>query len=32
MRTYMAKATELNRKWYIIDAEGKPLGRRLPQF
>ena len=27
MRTYMAKASELQRKWYIIDAEGKPLGR-----
>ncbi len=31
MRTYMAKATELNRKWYIIDAEGKPLGRVAAQ-
>ncbi len=27
MSTYMAKATELERKWYIIDAAGKPLGR-----
>ncbi len=27
MSTFMAKAEELNRKWYIIDAEGKPLGR-----
>ena len=31
MRTYMAKATELNRKWYIIDAEGKPLGHVAAQ-
>ena len=23
----MAKAQEVERKWYIIDAEGKPLGR-----
>ncbi len=27
MSTFMAKAEELNRKWYIIDAEGKSLGR-----
>ncbi|MBC7765422.1 MAG: uL13 family ribosomal protein, partial [Hyphomonadaceae bacterium] len=27
MSTFMEKATDLNRKWYIIDAEGKPLGR-----
>jgi len=25
--TYMAKANEVERKWYIIDAEGKTLGR-----
>lgn len=31
MRTYMAKASELERKWYIIDAEGKPLGRVAAQ-
>lgn len=31
MRTFMAKAEELNRKWYIIDAEGKPLGRVAAQ-
>ena len=31
MRTYMAKATELNIKWYIIDAEGKPRGRVAAQ-
>ena len=27
MSTFMAKAEELSRKWYIIDAEGKSLGR-----
>jgi len=25
--TYMAKPNEVERKWYIIDAAGKPLGR-----
>ena len=25
--TYSAKATEIERKWYIIDATEKPLGR-----
>lgn len=27
MKTFMAKAEEVNRKWYAVDAEGKPLGR-----
>lgn len=27
MNTFMAKAENIERKWYIIDAEGKPLGR-----
>lgn len=27
MSTFMAKAQDVERKWYIIDAEGKPLGR-----
>lgn len=27
MRTFMAKPMEIQRKWYIIDAEGKTLGR-----
>lgn len=27
MKTFMAKAEEVNRKWYVIDADGKPLGR-----
>lgn len=25
--TYMAKPNEVERKWYLIDAEGKTLGR-----
>ncbi|MGM7637284.1 50S ribosomal protein L13 [Bacillus sp. Hm123] len=25
--TYMAKANEIERKWYVVDAEGKTLGR-----
>ena len=31
MSTYMAKAGEVARKWYIIDAAGKPLGRVAAQ-
>ena len=27
MSTYMAKAETLERKWYVLDAAGKPLGR-----
>lgn len=27
MSTFMAKASEVERKWYIVDAEGKSLGR-----
>jgi large subunit ribosomal protein L13 len=27
MKTYMAKAEEIRRKWYVVDAAGKPLGR-----
>ena len=26
-KTYSAKPAEIDRKWYIIDAAGKPLGR-----
>lgn len=29
--TYMPKAGEVERKWYIIDAAGKPLGRVAAQ-
>ncbi len=27
MSTYVAKASEITRKWYVVDAEGKTLGR-----
>lgn len=27
MGTFMAKAAEVQRKWYILDAAGRPLGR-----
>ncbi len=27
MKSYMAKSAEIDRKWYVIDAEGKVLGR-----
>jgi large subunit ribosomal protein L13 len=27
MKTYMAKPGEIDKKWYILDAEGKVLGR-----
>ena len=27
MSTYMPKAGEITRKWYVIDAAGKPMGK-----
>jgi large subunit ribosomal protein L13 len=27
MKTFMAQANKVERKWYVIDAEGKALGR-----
>ena len=27
MKSYISKPADVNRKWYIIDAEGKTLGR-----
>lgn len=27
MKTFVAKPNEVKRKWYVVDAEGKPLGR-----
>ena len=27
MKSFMAKAEEVKRKWYVVDAENKPLGR-----
>jgi len=31
MSTFMPKASEVERNWYIIDAAGKPLGRVAAQ-
>ena len=31
MSTYMPKSGEVDRKWYVIDAAGKPLGRVAAQ-
>ena len=31
MSTFMAKKGEVERKWYILDAAGKPLGRVAAQ-
>lgn len=27
MSTFMAKANDVERKWYVVDAAGKPVGR-----
>ena len=27
MKTYSAKASEIERQWYLVDAEGQTLGR-----
>lgn len=27
MKTYVAKPAEISRKWYVVDAQGKVLGR-----
>jgi LSU ribosomal protein L13P len=27
MKTYMAKAADVERKWYVVDVQGKVLGR-----
>ena len=29
--TYMAKASDVERKWYVVDAEGQTLGRLASQ-
>lgn len=31
MRTYTAKPKDITRKWYVVDAAGKPLGRLASQ-
>jgi large subunit ribosomal protein L13 len=32
IRTYIPKATEIERRWYIVDAEGLTLGRLATQI
>jgi len=32
MRTLSAKAEEVNRRWFVVDAENKPLGRISTQI
>jgi|SRR5690554_2077836 len=32
MKTYSAKAEEINREWFIVDAEGKTLGRMATEI
>ena len=27
MKTYVVKASEINREWFVVDADGKTLGR-----
>ena len=27
MKTYMANPDKIERKWYVVDAEGQTLGR-----
>ena len=31
MSTYMPKAGDIVRKWYVLDAAGKPMGRVAAQ-
>ena len=31
MKSYIAKPQEVERKWYVVDADGKPLGRVASQ-
>lgn len=31
-QTTIAKANEIQRKWYVVDATGKPLGRLVSQI
>jgi large subunit ribosomal protein L13 len=32
MRTLSAKAEDVNRRWYVVDAENRPLGRIATQI
>ena len=31
MKSYIAKAQEVEKKWFVVDAAGKPLGRVASQ-
>ena len=31
MKSYIAKPNEIERKWYVVDVDGKPLGRVASQ-
>ena len=31
IKTFMAKKEAVERKWYVVDAAGKPLGRVASQ-
>jgi len=31
MKTYMAKEADIQKKWYVVDADGMPLGRLAAQ-
>ena len=31
MKTYMPKASDIQRKWYVVDAEGQVFGRVASQ-
>ena len=32
MKTYLPKASEIQKNWYVVDAEGKTLGRMASQI
>ena len=32
MRTYTPKADEIERKWWVVDVAGRPLGRIAPEI
>lgn len=32
MKTYAVKANEINKEWYVVDAEGQTLGRLATQI
>ena len=32
MKSYIAKPAEVQRKWYVVDAEGKTLGRMASEI